>query len=166
MKKLLSLLSSFGLLFICSGITAQTTNTPTPKVNTDSLQLVARISDNQLKLGKLQNTIDQKTKNKQDAADKSQQSADINRNAAEKLSDDPNDKTLARNADNKAGDAKSDARKARKESSRLDALNKSILDLQQKISVDQAKLRVYTNVPMAAPVMAPLPMQMDTTIRH
>src|ERR1700753_4109250 len=115
MKKLL-LLSLFGLLFICSGITAQTTNTPTPKVNTDSLQLITRISQNQLKLGKLQNTIDQKTKNKQDAADKSQQSADINRNAAEKLSEDPNDKTLAKNADNKAGDAKTDSRTGREDS--------------------------------------------------
>src|SRR5687767_5195238 len=80
MKKL-SLLISGGLLF-CMSISGQ--------VNTDSLSLVAEISKDQLKLGKLQNQLEQHVNSKQNAAEKAQNSADVNSTAADKLSDDPN----------------------------------------------------------------------------
>ncbi|HXB08678.1 MAG TPA: hypothetical protein VNW04_16215 [Puia sp.] len=135
MKKALYLLP-VGMLFFGVPAVAQ-------KANTDSLKLVAQISQDQLELGKLQNKVEQKTKNKEGAAADARNSASDNVNAAEKLKDDPDNKKLASDANNKAGDAKSDARKSRKESGRLDDLNKAILDLKSKIAVEQSKLSIY-----------------------
>jgi cell division protein FtsL len=153
MKKLF-LMSSMGMLFICSQVSAQ-------QVNTDSLKLLSQISQDQLKLGKLQNTVDQKTKDKQDGAVKAQQSADKNVTDANRLSNDPQNKKDARNADNSASDAKSDARKARNASGDLDKLNKNIADLQSKIYDEKIKLSRYTQV--MPPAVAPAPVQSDTT---
>jgi len=135
MKKAL-LLTSIGLLFLYMSVSAQ-------KVNTDSLSLVSKISADQLKLGKLQNQLEQKTKNKQDASDQAQRSANDNSNAADKLRDEPGNKKLARKANNKAGDAKSDSRNARRESDRLDNLNKDIQVLKNRIADNQANLNKY-----------------------
>jgi hypothetical protein len=115
-------------------------------------------------MGKLQNTVDQQRKDKINAADKSQESADKNTASAEKLSANPMDKKMANNADNNAGDAKRDSKRARKESDKLDKLNKDIMDLKGKIATDQAKLSVYTNIVMMAPVMVPALIPVDTTI--
>jgi hypothetical protein len=135
MQKVL-LLTSIGLLFFCLPVFAQ-------KVNTDSLSLVSKISADQLKLGKLQSQLEQKTKNKQDASEQAQKSANANSNAADKLNDNPENKKLARKANNKASDAKSDSRNARKESDRLDNLNKDIQDLKKRIADNQVKLNKY-----------------------
>ena len=140
------------MLFLYTTVSAQT-----QKVNTDSLSLVSKISDDQLKLGKLQNTVDQKTRDKQDAATQAQKSADENKTAANRLGDDAQDKKLARQADNKAGDARSDAKKARKASDRLDKLNKDIQDLQDKIAKNQSRLNKYILTGSPAPVPAPAP---------
>jgi len=87
MKKALYLIPA-GMLFLCTSVHAQ-------KANIDSLELVAQISQDQLKLGKLQNMVDQKTRNKQTAALDAQNSASDNVRAAEKLNDDPDNKKLA-----------------------------------------------------------------------
>ena len=113
-------------------------------INTDSLTLISKISSDKLKLGKLQNEIEQKTKNKMDASIQAQKSANANTDAANKLSDDPQNKRLARKADNKASDAKSEARYARKEERRLDNLNKDIRDLKNKIADEELKMKKYT----------------------
>jgi hypothetical protein len=144
-----------GMLFLCTSARAQ-------KANIDSLELVAQISQDQLKLGKLQNMVEQRTRNKQTAALNAQNSASDNVRAAENLNDDPNNKKLASDANSKAGDAKSDAGKARKETRRLDDLNKDIVDLKSKISVAQAKLSAYTPEPPFTPVNMPIT-QTDTT---
>ena len=136
MKKNMLLAAACTLLF-CTAIFAQ-------KVNTDSLSLVAKISENQLKLGKLENEVEQKTKNKTNAADQAQKSANANATAANNLSNDPSDQKLARQADNKASDAKGDARTARKDAKRLDDLNKSIIELKSKIAQQQIDLSKYT----------------------
>jgi hypothetical protein len=154
MKKALYLIPA-GMLFLCTSAHAQ-------KANIDSLELVAQISQDQLKLGKLQNMVDQKTRNKQTAALDAQNSASDNVRAAEKLNDNPNNKNLASDANSKAGDAKSDAGKARKEARRLDDLNKHIMDLKGKIAVAQAKLSAYSPAPLFTPVNMPIP-QPDTT---
>ena len=135
MQKIL-LLISIGLLCFCMSVSAQ-------KVNTDSLSLVSKISADQLKLGKLQNQLEQKTKNDLDASDQAQKSANENSIAADKLNDNPSNRKLARKANNKAGNAKSDARSARKESYRLDKLNKDIQDLKNRIADNQVKLNKY-----------------------
>lgn len=135
MQKVL-LLTSIGLLFLCMSVTAQ-------KINTDSLSLVSKISADQLKLGKLQNQLEQKTKNQQDASEQAQQSAKENSTAADKLNENPENKKLARKASNKASDAKSDSRNARKEANTLDKLKKDIQDLQKRIANNQAKLNMH-----------------------
>lgn len=112
MQKVL-LLTSIGLLFFCLPVFAQ-------KVNTDSLSLVSKISADQLRLGKMQNQLEQKSKNKEDASEQAQKSANENSTAADKLRDIPDNKKLARKANNKAGNAKSDSRNARIQSDRLD----------------------------------------------
>jgi hypothetical protein len=154
MKKVL-FLSCVGMTLLCGSVVAQ-------KTNTDSLKLVAQISADQLKLGTLQNMIEQKTKNKQQAATNAQTSANNNADAAEKLTTDPDDKKLAKKADSKAGVAKSDSRKARQESGKLDDLNKAIMDLKTKIAVEQAKLSVYSPTVIAAPTFRPIAIQGDT----
>lgn len=138
MKKIMTLVV-LGTTLFCTGVFAQ-------KVNTDSLTLVSKISVNQVKLGKLQNEIEQKTTNKENAGDKAQASADENADAAKKLSDNPDDKRLARKANNKAGNAKTDARSARKEARRLVRLNNDIADLKNDIAKDQDKLNKLTGL--------------------
>ncbi|THU38221.1 hypothetical protein FAM09_16205 [Niastella caeni] len=135
MQKVL-LLTSIGLLFFCLSVFAQ-------KVNTDSLSLVSEISADQLRLGKLQNQLEQKTKNKEDASAQAQKSANENSAAADKLRDNSDNKKLARKANNKAGNAKSDSRNARRESDRLDELNKDIQQVKNRIADNQVKLNKY-----------------------
>ena len=135
MQKVL-FLTSIGLLFLCMSISAQ-------NVNTDSLSLVSKISADQLKLGKLQNQLEQKTQNQQNASEQAQRSANENSTAADKLSDNPENRKLARKANNKASDARSDSRNARKESGSLDKLNKDIQDLKNRIANNQVKLNKH-----------------------
>jgi len=151
-------LASIGVLFLCVKTSAQ-------KVNTDSLKLISKIGDDQLKLGKLQNTVEQKTRNKEDGAVVAQESADKNATAATRLSNDPENKKDAKQADNAASDARSNARKARKADDRLNKVNKDIADLQSKIAREQAELSRYTgatNVVLASAASA-APVQQDST---
>jgi hypothetical protein len=157
MKKALYLLP-VALLFFCATVAAQ-------QVNIDSLTLIAQISQDQLELGKLQNTVYQKTMNKEGAALKSQSSANDNAEAAERLSNDPDNKKLANDASNKAGDAKSDARNSRKQSGRLDELNQKIMDLKTKINGEQYKLSLFSpGLSPVAPLGTTMPARVDTTI--
>ena len=136
MKKALYLIP-IGMLLFCASVTAQ-------QVNIDSLSLIAQIGQDQLELGKLQNMVYQKTLNKEGAALKSQSSANDNADAAERLSNDPDNKKLANDASNKAGDAKSDAKNSRKQSGKLDDLNQKIMDLKTKINGEQYKLSLLS----------------------
>jgi hypothetical protein len=112
-------------------------------VNKDSLSLVNKIRSDQEKLTKMQNSIPVAEKSKVQAAEQAQESADDNRKAANKLSDDPQDKKLARRADNEASDARSDAKRARKAGDNLDELNKNIRDLTERIAKSQTKLNKF-----------------------
>jgi hypothetical protein len=156
MKKVFYLVPA-GMLFFCASVVAQ-------QVNIDSLSLIAQISQDQLELGKLQNMVYQKTMNQEGAALKSQNSANDNADAAQRLSNDPDNKKLANDASNKAGDAKSDARNSRKQTGKLDDLNKEILNLKLKIAGEQSKLNVYSPaVAVAPPAVAMPPARVDTT---
>lgn len=147
-----------GLLLFCASVTAQ-------QVNIDSLTLIAQIGQDQLELGKLQNMIYQKTLNKEGAALKSQSSANDNADAAEKLSNDPDNKKLANDASNKAGDAKNDAKNSRKQSGKLDDLNQKIMDLKTKINGEQYKLSLYSPALSGGAQSGVLmPARIDTTI--
>jgi len=104
---------------------------------------VAKINSDKEKLVKLQNSVAEKTKEKLETAEKAQGSADDNRKAANKLSNDPQDKKLARKADHEAGDARSDAKSARKATDRLEELNRDIRNLTEKIAKNETKLSKY-----------------------
>jgi cell division protein FtsL len=154
------LVALVGLFLVSTSLSAQ-------QINTDSLSLVSKISSDQLKLGKLQNMVDQKTRDKVDAATKAQQSADANKTAADRLGDASQDKKLARQADNKAGDARSDAKKARIAASNLDKLNKNIQELQDKIAKNQTELNKYVQPGVTSATAVPmriLPPASDSTL--
>jgi regulator of protease activity HflC (stomatin/prohibitin superfamily) len=159
-------LAIVGLSILCTSVCAQ-------KINTDSLTLVSKISADQLKLGKLLNTVGDRTRTMQDDSARAQQSADDNKTAANRLSIDAQDKKLARQADKKASDAKSDARKARASKDKLDRLKRDIQDLQAKIADNQRRLNGYIEsgrpltvvAPTAPPSPSPNPFSPDTT-RH
>ena len=109
-------------------------------INKDSFSLVSKIASDKEKLIKLQNSVAQKEKEKMESAIQAQESADDNRKAANKLSDDPQDRKLARRAGAKAGDAKTDARRARNAAQDLDDLNRDIERLKEKIDKEQKRL--------------------------
>jgi hypothetical protein len=168
MKKKLYLLPLAALL-LCASVSAQQSQQSqqpqvSQQVNIDSLALLAQIGQDQLQLGKLQNMVCQKTKNKQGAATDAQNSASDNMTAAEKLNDDPDNKKLAKNASNKADEAKNDAKKSRKESGKLNDLNKEIMDLKIKIAGEQSKMNVYSPTVAIQPNTAvPMSAKPDTT---
>jgi hypothetical protein len=151
------------------GMTLLCTSTFSQKVNTDSLTLVSKISNDQLKLGKLLNEMGDKTRAMQDDSAKAQQSADDNKIAANRLGDDAQDKKLARQADNRAGDARSDSRKARNSRDKLDRLKQEIQNLQGKIAGNQRRLDQLVNAENKVSVLAPIspaqvvPVFADTT---
>src|ERR1700753_1231651 len=95
-----------------------------PQINTDSLNHISKISEYQLKRAKLQNTVDQTTRDKQDAAAKAQNAADENSQDAARLSSDPQNKKLAREADNAASDARLYSKRSRAANDKLTDLNK------------------------------------------
>ena len=151
------------------GMTLLCTSTFSQKVNTDSLTLVSKISNDQLKLGKLLNEMGDKTRAMQDDSAKAQQSANNNKMAADRLGDDAQDKKLARQADNRAGDARSDSRKARNSRDKLDRLKQEIQKLQGKIAGNQRRLDQIVNAGNKVSVLAPIspapvvPVFTDTT---
>jgi uncharacterized protein involved in exopolysaccharide biosynthesis len=140
-----------GLVAFSLAVTAQ-------KINTDSLSLVSKISEYQLKRAKLLNTVKQTTWNKQDDSLKVQNSANKNSEDASRLASDPQNKQLAKKADNAASDARQDSKNARHSNRKLDNLNKEIAKLGDKIADAQIKLDFYTGMstPVAVPVTMPL----------
>lgn len=62
------------------------------------------------------------------------------------MSNDPQNKKEASQADNAAGTAKSNSKKARKAAAQLEKVNKDIADLQAKIASEKAQLSKYTGV--------------------
>ena len=135
-----------GLVALSLTVTAQ-------KINTDSLSLVSKISEYQLKRAKLQNTVDQTMKDKADAATTVQNSANQNNEDANRLSNDPQNKSLAKKADHSAEDARRDSKRARNANKKLQDLYKEIAKLDDKITSEQRKLAVYTGVPVNTPIL-------------
>ena len=157
------------ICLITSGLVAFSLAVTAQKINTDSLSLVSKISEYQLKRAKLLNTVKQTTWNKQDDSLKVQNAATKNSEDANRLANDPQNKQLAKSADNAASDARRDSKDARHADRKLDNLNKQIAKLSGEIADEQAKLNVYTGMStlLAAPVTMPVmvPVVVDTS-RH
>jgi chromosome segregation ATPase len=116
------------------------------------IKLEAKISEDSAKLVKFQSMVSPFEKEKSETADNAQQSADDNKKAAERLSNDPQDKRLARKARNAATDAKRDARRAREASDKLDDLNSDIRKLTKQLAKEKDKRQDFQgNTPPAAP---------------
>jgi len=157
MKKVI--LAALGVLFLGFAGSAQ-------MMNKDSLALVTKINKDNEKLAKMQGNLEEKTREKGETATKAQQSASDNMTAANDLNGNPQDKKLARKADRAAGDARSDAKKARIASDNLDNLNKDIRDMTERIAKNQTKLNKFIQVQKnldAAPVVVVPAMTKDST---
>jgi hypothetical protein len=85
-------------------------------------------------------SIPEKEKAKAETAEQAQKSADDNRKAANKLSNDPQDRKLARRADRSASDARDDAKKARIAADDLEDLYKDIRKLTERIEKEEKKI--------------------------
>jgi hypothetical protein len=143
MQKLLVLTPVVMLLF-CNILFAQVDNA-------DSLSLAAKIEADQVKLNDLQLQLEQRMKIKQDAMEKAQRSANENAAAADKLSNNPRHKRLAKKADKRASEARKDAKDARIETDKVEKLNKNIRSTKKRIAKNQGKLNKLKNrIPLGA----------------
>ena len=106
-------------------------------------KLLAKVSEDSVKLVKFNGMVSQFEKDKKDAANQAQQSADDNKRAADRLADNPQDKKLARRARSAAKTAKSDSQKARVAANKLDDLNDDIKKLTRQLGKEQGKLASY-----------------------
>lgn len=136
MKRLLLLTVALILMFSISS-SAQTENT-------DSLSLVSKIDEDKSKLADLQTQLEERIKSKKEALAKAQKSADENAEAADKLSNDPRHKRLAKKADKAASEARKDAKAARKETDKVERLNKDIRTTKKRIAKNEKRLKKYT----------------------
>lgn len=136
--------------FLLAALLSTLSLTAQDKNDKQIIQLQAKIGEDSAKLVKFRGLVPQFEKGKKNAADQAQQSADDNKNAANRLSNDPQDKKLAKKADNTASDARSDARKARIASDKVDDLNKDIEKLTKQFEKEQAKLDKYQQAALAA----------------
>jgi septal ring factor EnvC (AmiA/AmiB activator) len=131
-----------GLLFTVLAATAQADNS---QVTNDKklAKLLAKVSEDSVKLVKFRGMISQFEKDKKDAADQAQQSADDNKRAADRLADNPQDKRLARRAHSSAKTARSDSQKARVAANKLDDLNSDIKKLDRQLGKERDRLSSY-----------------------
>ena len=119
-------------------------STSAQELNKDSISLVSKIEDDKSKLSDLQTQLEERLKSKGDAIAKAQRSANANSTAADKLSDDPKNKKLAKKADKSSSAARKDARAARIETGKVDKLNKNIRSTKKRIAKNEKRLKKFT----------------------
>jgi hypothetical protein len=105
-----------------------------------SLELSTKINELKMKLAKLENTLDNKTRELDGTTESARQAANDNSTAAGKLADDPQNKKLARHAESSGDNAKKSAKRARVATDDMSDLKKDIEALKSKIIKDEAKL--------------------------
>lgn len=118
--------------------------TSAQELNKDSLSLVSKIEEDKAKLTELQTQLEERLKSKGEAIAKAQRSANVNATAADKLSDDPKNKRLARRADKSSSAARKDTKTARRETDRVEKLNKNIKTTRKRIEKNEKRLQKYT----------------------
>lgn len=104
------------------------------------LEISKRLNENKMQLAKLENEREEKMMEVSQTSENAQKSADANKQAADKLKDESQDRKLARRANNSAGSAKSDAKKARKAGYSLEKLDSDINALKASIQKDEKEL--------------------------
>ena len=131
-----------GLLLSGMGAAAQADSTGVTNDKKLS-KLLAKVNEDSVKLVKFSGMVSQFEKDRVNAANQAQQSADDNKRAADRLADNPEDKKLARRARTAARTAKGDSQKARVATDKLGDLNDDIKKLTRQLGKEQGKLATY-----------------------
>lgn len=113
----------------------------------EAIQISKDLNERKIKLAKLENELKDKSEMVDKTAQKAQESADDNGTAAERLTNDAQDKKKANKANNAAGDAQRDSKKARKASNSLENLIEDIASLKSAIADDEKKLAAIPGYP-------------------
>lgn len=121
----------------------------TLKEQKHALQISRDLNDQKIKLAKLENELTATTHLADKTAQQAQISADKNDTAADRLTDDAQDKRKASRASNSARHAQRDAKKARRAYEKLEDLNKDIESLRSRIADDEIKLSGIQGYPFA-----------------
>ena len=130
-------------MFLFSGISAQVVSKDSINVlnnEKDALKIAKTLNERKIKLAKLENELAGKSGDVNKTADKSEQAASDNQQAANELAGDDQDKKKAKAAKKTANHAEQSAKQARKASDKLKDLNKDIEDLKKQIQQDEQKL--------------------------
>jgi len=114
-----------------------------------ALKIGKDLNEQKIKLTKLENQLAVKTRLVDKTAEQAQISADKNGTAADRLTEDAQDKKKASRANNSARHAQHDAKKARKAYDDLENLNKDIESLKSKIADDEIKLAAIPGYPFS-----------------
>lgn len=114
----------------------------TLKQEKKNLVISKRLNENKLKLAKLQNTIQEKTNDVSSTTKNAQNAAAENKETAQKLNDDSQDKRLARKSRKDAKNAQSAGRAGRNANDDLSDLQNDIEKLKKQIAKDEAKLGI------------------------
>jgi hypothetical protein len=141
--KSVNVILAASLIFLSASVSAQAVSRDSISIlkqQKENIVISKRINDNKLKLAKLENTVEKKTMEVQTTGAEAQKSANENGQAADKLTNDAQDKKLASDASKKAKEAKHDAKEARKANANLESLRKDIETLKSKIASDESRL--------------------------
>lgn len=137
------LISALSLILLAFPLTAQVVSRDSLsnlKEQKQMLEIGKRLNENKLELVKLENEREGKVTAVSETSENAQKSADANKQAAERLGEESQDRKLARRANNSAGSAKADAKRARKAGYSLEKLDKDISSLRASIQEDEKKL--------------------------
>lgn len=141
--KIKKIIASLGLVLLAFPLTAQVVSKDSLsnlREQKQMLEISKRLNENKMQLAKLENEREEKMMEVSQTSENAQKSADANKQAADKLGDESQDRKLARRANNSAGSAKSDAKKARKAGYSLEKLDSDINALKASIQDDEKKL--------------------------
>ena len=109
------------------------------KQQKEIIGLAKELNEQKLKLAKLENSVESKRQDMETAQRNAQNSADENADIASKLSNDPDNRKLARKAKNAAKQVKRDARQSRSAADDFQRLQNDIDELKKKIAGNEEK---------------------------
>ncbi len=122
------------------------------KINKDSIALVKQINKDSLKLIELESQLALKIQNKEKTSLEAQHLADQNSDLAKKLSQNPQDKKLARKADHLSSEVRGSSKEARNAKNELNTLHDDIKFLKDRIIKGKDKLEKFKTSPVASPL--------------
>ncbi|WP_426480052.1 hypothetical protein [Chryseobacterium sp. R2ACT005] len=122
------------------------------KISKDSIALVKQISKDSLKLLELESQLALKIQNKEKTSLEAQHLADQNSDLAKKLSQNPQDKKLARKADHLSSEVRGSSKEARNAKNELNTLHDDVKFLKDRIIKGKGKLEKFKTSPVASPL--------------